>query len=30
VSPRDNQAPDYFGVLVPLAGLALLIWWMMR
>jgi hypothetical protein len=27
MSLRDEQAPDYFGVLAPLAGLALLIWW---
>jgi hypothetical protein len=30
VSLRDGQAPDYFGVLLPLAGFALLIWWMMH
>jgi len=30
VSPRDKQAPDYFGVLVPLAGFVLLIWWMLN
>jgi len=28
VRPRDGQAPHYFGVLLPFAGLALLIWWM--
>jgi hypothetical protein len=30
VTPRDEQTPDYFGVLVPLAAFALLIWWMMQ
>ena len=30
MSARDTQAPDYLAVLVPLAGLALLIWWMVH
>jgi hypothetical protein len=29
VSPRDAQQPAYVAVFAPMAGLALLIWWMM-
>jgi len=28
VSPREAEKPAYFAVLAPLAGFALLIWWM--
>jgi hypothetical protein len=30
VSLRDKQSPDYFGVLIPFAGLAMLLWIMIH
>ena len=30
MSARDMLTPAYFAVLVPVAGLALLIWWMVH
>jgi hypothetical protein len=30
MSLRDKQSPDYLAVLLPLGGLALLIWFMMH
>ena len=29
MSPREAEKPTYFAVLAPLAGFALLIWWML-
>lgn len=30
MSLREGQGPAYFGVLLPLAGILLLIWWMVN